>query len=264
MADPAALTRRQFVLVTVAAGGALVLGVTWRRLHLAGERRRGAGVLNAYVRIAPDNTITLVMPKVEMGQGTYTSLPMLIAEELEVDLAAVTVEAAPPDPATYGFPVDPSAPEGIERDQSTGTSLSIIQCWTPLRQAGASARVMLVQAAAKRWRVPVRACQAQRGEVMHTATGRRLTYGALAAAAAALPVPVAPPLKAAKDFRLIGRATPRRDTPGKVDGSAVSASTLARQTRRQRLSHSPQWRAEASSSRSRAMRRWRCAGCGRW
>lgn len=221
MADPAALTRRHFVLVTVAAGGALVLGVTLRRMHLAAEQRRVAGTLNAYVRIAPDNTITLVMPKVEMGQGTYTSLPMLIAEELEVDLAAVTVEAAPPDPATYGFPVDPTAPEGMERDQSTGTSLSIIQCWTPLRQAGASARVMLVQTAAKRWRVPVSACQAQHGEVTHAASGRRLSYGALAAAAAALPVPVAPQLKAAKDFRLIGRATPRRDTPAKVDGSAL-------------------------------------------
>jgi len=221
MADPAALTRRQFVLVTVAAGGALVLGVTLRRMHLAAEHRRVAGALNAYVRIAPDNSITLVMPKVEMGQGTYTSLPMLIAEELEVDLAAVTLEAAPPDPPVYGFAVDPSAPEGIERDQSTGTSLSIIQCWTPLRQAGASARLMLLQAAAQRWRVPVATCQAQRGEVMHPASGRRLTYGALASAAAALPVPAAPPLKAAKDFRLIGRATPRRDTPAKVDGSAL-------------------------------------------
>jgi len=146
---------------------------------------------------------------------------MLIAEELEVDLAAITVEAAPPDPAVYGFAVDPAAPEGIERDQSTGTSLSIIQCWTPLRQAGASARLMLIQAAAKRWRVPADTCHAQHGEVMHAASGRRLTYGALAAAAAALPVPAAPPLKAAKDFRLIGRATPRRDTPSKVDGSAL-------------------------------------------
>jgi isoquinoline 1-oxidoreductase beta subunit len=221
MADPAAFTRRHFVLVTAAAGGALVLGVSLRRMRLAANHRRTAGTLNAYVRIAPDNTITLVMPKVEMGQGTYTSLPMLIAEELEVDLAAVTLEAAPPDPAVYGFAVDPSAPEGIERDQSTGTSLSIIQCWTPLRQAGASARLMLLQAAAQRWRVPVATCQAQRGEVTHAASGRRLTYGALAAAAAALPVPVAPQLKAAKDFRLIGRATPRRDTPGKVDGSAL-------------------------------------------
>jgi isoquinoline 1-oxidoreductase beta subunit len=173
------------------------------------------------VRIEPNERITLVMPKVEMGQGTFTSLPMLIAEELEVDLGAVSVEAAPPDPAVYGFAVDPAAPEGIEQDQSTGTSLSIIQCWTPLRQAGASARLMLIQAAAKRWRVPIDTCQAQRGEVIHAPSGRRLGYGALAAAAAALPVPAAPPLKAAKDFRLVGRATRRRDTPQKVDGSAV-------------------------------------------
>ena len=115
MADPAALTRRHFVLVTVAAGGALVLGVTLRRMQLAAGQRRVAGALNAYVRIAPDNTITLVMPKVEMGQGTYTSLPMLIAEELEVELKAISVEAAPPDPAVYG----------VEGDQSTGGSTSI-------------------------------------------------------------------------------------------------------------------------------------------
>src|SRR5207253_1358208 len=104
-----------------------------------GRAAAAPGALNAYVRIEPSGRITFVMPKVEMGQGTYTSLPMLIAEELEVDLDAVTVEAAPPAPDVYGFTVDPTAPEGIEKDQSTGTSLSIIQCWTPLRQAGATA-----------------------------------------------------------------------------------------------------------------------------
>jgi isoquinoline 1-oxidoreductase beta subunit len=222
MNAPLSVTRRQVVLASAALGGALVLGVALRRSHRPLSAGPAAhGVLNAYVRIEPNGRITFVMPKVEMGQGTYTSLPMLIAEELEVDLGAVTVEAAPPDPAVYGFAVDPAAPEGIERDQATGTSLSIIQCWMPLRQAGASARLMLIQAAAKRWRVPVDTCHAQRGEVIHAASGRRFGYGALAAAAAALPVPAAPPLKAAKDFRLIGRATPRRDTPEKVDGSAL-------------------------------------------
>jgi isoquinoline 1-oxidoreductase beta subunit len=222
MSVAASVTRRQFVLISAAVGGALVLGVALRRRQQVVQGGAPArGTLNAYVRIEPDGRITCVMPKVEMGQGVFTSLPMLIAEELEVDLAAITVEAAPPDPAVYGFAVDPAAPEGIERDQSTGTSLSIIQCWTPLRQAGASARLMLIQAAAKRWRVPVDTCHAQHGEVIHAASGRRLTYGALAAAAAALPLPAAPPLKAAKDFRLIGRATPRRDTPSKVDGSAL-------------------------------------------
>ena len=224
MSTRAAFTRRQVVLTAAAVGGALVLGVALqrrRRRLMAGGGAPARGALNAYVRIEPNERITLVMPKVEMGQGTFTSLPMLIAEELEVDLGAVSVEAAPPDPAVYGFAVDPAAPEGIEQDQSTGTSLSIIQCWTPLRQAGASARLMLIQAAAKRWRVPIDTCQALRGEVIHAPSGRRLGYGALAAAAAALPVPAAPPLKAAKDFRLIGRATRRRDTPQKVDGSAV-------------------------------------------
>jgi isoquinoline 1-oxidoreductase beta subunit len=222
MSVAASVTRRQFVLISAAVGGALVLGVALRRRQQVVHGGTAArGTLNAYVRIEPNGRITCVMPKVEMGQGVFTSLPMLIAEELEVDLAAITVEAAPPDPAVYGFAVDPAAPEGIERDQSTGTSLSIIQCWTPLRQAGATARLMLIEAAAKRWRVPIGTCQAQRGEVIHAASGRRLTYGALAAAAAALPVPAAPPLKAAKDFRLIGRATPRRDTPEKVDGSAL-------------------------------------------
>ena len=155
MSAAASVMRRQFVLISAPVGGALVLGVALRhRQQIVQGAAPARGRLNAYVRIDPGGRITLVMPKVEMGQGTYTSLPMLIAEELEVDLAAITVEAAPPDPAVYGFAVDPAAPEGIERDQSTGTSLSIIQCWTPLRQAGASARLMLIQAAAQRWRVP--------------------------------------------------------------------------------------------------------------
>jgi isoquinoline 1-oxidoreductase beta subunit len=216
----AAFTRRQFVLVAAAAGGALVLGVAALRLQRRGGAGRTAGVLNAYVRIGPDERITLVMPKVEMGQGTYTSLPMLIAEELEVDLSAVTLEAAPPQPEVYGFVPDPSADEGLKWDQSTGTSLSIIQCWTPLRQAGATARLMLMQAAARRWRVPLASCRAQSGTVLHAPSGRRLSYGALAAAAAELPVPPPPPLKTPQEFRLIGRATPRLDTPQKVDGSA--------------------------------------------
>ncbi|HLY52228.1 MAG TPA: molybdopterin cofactor-binding domain-containing protein [Steroidobacteraceae bacterium] len=215
-----AITRRQFVLVAAAVGGALVVGVTARRLRRRAGAGSATGVLNAFVRIGPDERITLVMPKVEMGQGTYTSLPMLIAEELEVDLDAVTLEAAPPQPEVYGFVPDPSADEGLKWDQSTGTSLSIIQCWTPLRQAGATARVMLIGAAARRWRVPPESCRAQGGAVLHPASGRHLSYGKLAAAAAALPLPAPPPLKAAKDFRVIGRPTPRLDTPQKVDGTA--------------------------------------------
>jgi len=235
MAAAAGITRRRFVFRCAAAGGALVLGVGCGRRTGGGGVRGGAleagdalqapgansaRVLNAYVRIAPDGKITLVMPKVEMGQGTWTSLPMLIAEELELDPAPVELESAPPDPAVYGFPVDPAAPEGIEMDQATGTSLSIIQCWTPLRQAGAAARLMLVQAAAARWKAAVKDCRAERGEVIHAPSGRRLGYGALAADAAKLAVPASPPLKAPADFQLIGRSLPRRDTPSKVNGSA--------------------------------------------
>jgi isoquinoline 1-oxidoreductase subunit beta len=217
-----AVTRRRFIVTSAVVAGALVLGVTVRGLRRGPAAGASAnGVLNAFVRIAPGGQITLVVPKVEMGQGTYTSLPMLIAEELEVDLDKVAVEAAPPDPAVYGFPVDPETPEGIGRDQATGTSLSIIQCWTPLRQAGATARLMLIEAAAGRWHVPPESCHAEHGEVVHTASGRRLGYGALAVAASALPVPPPPALKEPKEFRLIGRATPRRDTPAKVNGTAV-------------------------------------------
>jgi len=223
-----ALTRRHFVLASAAVGGALVLGVTARRLRRAAHPHAGAA-FNAFVRIDSTGIVTVVLPKVEMGQGTYTSLPMLVAEELEVELDAMRVEPAPPNPAVYGFPVDANvygfavdpAQHGFARDQSTGTSLSIIQCWQPLRQAGATARVMLIAAAAQRWGVSPASCHAAGGAVLHDSSGRRLGYGALAAQAARLPVPAAPGLKAAKDFRLIGRATRRRDTPAKVNGSAV-------------------------------------------
>jgi isoquinoline 1-oxidoreductase beta subunit len=205
------LSRRRFVQVSALVGGGLLLGVT-----LPGSRARAAtgaagAALNAYVRIKPDGVITLIMCKVEMGQGTYTSLPMLIAEELEVGLDSIQVEAAPPDPAIYGF----------DGDQSTGGSTSIRQCWLPLRQAGATARMMLIEAAAQTWSVPSAECHAIAGTVVHDASGRRLGYGALATKAAHVPVPSAPKLKTAAEFKLIGRNTARRDSPAKVNGSAT-------------------------------------------
>ena len=130
------VNRRRFIQVSALAGGGLVLGVGVPSARPA--RKSQPASLTAYIRIDPSGQVTLVMPKVEMGQGTYTSLPMLIAEELEVGLDAVTLEAAPPDPAVYGF----------DGDQSTGGSTSIRQCWEPLRKAGAAARTMLVGAAA--------------------------------------------------------------------------------------------------------------------
>jgi isoquinoline 1-oxidoreductase subunit beta len=205
------LDRRRFLQVSATIAGGIAIQVTLGYAARSRPAARAPSILNAYVRIEPDGGITLIMPKVEMGQGTFTSLPMLVAEELEVDLGSVTVEHAPPAPDIYG----------VQGDQSTGGSTSIRDCWVPLRKAGATARIMLVSAAAKNWGVAASACRAERGEVIHDASGRRATYASLARAAASQPVPADPPLKPAKDFRLIGRTTPRRDTPDKTNGRAV-------------------------------------------
>jgi isoquinoline 1-oxidoreductase beta subunit len=154
------------------------------------------------------------MPYVEMGQGTYTSIPMLIAEELEVDLNQVRPEHAPPDEKLYGNP----ALGGL---QATGNSNAIRAAWQPLRQAGAVARTMLVSAAAKRWNVDPESCRAQSGEVRHIPTGRSIKYGELAADAARMPVPESVALKERKDFKLIGTPAKRLDAPAKVNGTAV-------------------------------------------
>jgi CO/xanthine dehydrogenase Mo-binding subunit len=168
---------------------------------------------NAFVCVHPNDSITLIMPQVEMGQGTYTSMPMLIAEELEVDLARVSLEAAPPDDKLYANP--------LLGFQVTGGSTSVMGMSEPLRRAGAAARVMLIAAAAAQWNVDPASCRAMKGEVVHSPTGRRLTYGALVDAAAKLPVPDKVTLKDAKDFTLIGTPAKRLDTPDKVNGNAV-------------------------------------------
>jgi isoquinoline 1-oxidoreductase beta subunit len=208
------LDRRRFLQVSATVAGGIAIRVTLGQAALlrpAVHVTQPPAVLNAYVRVEPDGGVILIMPKVEMGQGTFTSLPMLVAEELEVDLASIRVEHAPPAPEVYG----------VQGDQSTGGSTSIRDCWLPLRKAGATARMMLVSAAAGSWGVPVSTCRAERAEVIHDASGRRAGYGSLARAAASQPVPADPPLKPAKDFRLIGRAIPRRDTPDKTNGRAV-------------------------------------------
>lgn len=203
-----ALDRRQFLKCSLLAGGGLSLTIA---LPAHGtDTTSHSRALNAYIRIPIEGPITLVMPKVDMGQGTYTSLPMLIAEELEVRLDQIRTEPAPPDPKVYG----------VEGDQSTGGSTSIRDCWLPLRHAGAAARVMLMTAAARAWKVPVTECRAAEGVVTHAPSGHALSYGALAGAAAHIPVPRKIILKSPGEFRLLGRSTPRLDTPGKVDGSA--------------------------------------------
>jgi isoquinoline 1-oxidoreductase beta subunit len=187
------------------------------RLPFANGDAEAAGadafVPNAFIRIERNGQIVLTMPYVEMGQGTYTSIPMLIAEELEVDLKQVRLEHAPPNEKLYVNPL-----LGV---QATGNSNAIRGSWQPLREAGAVARTMLVAAAAKRWSVDPSSCHAQDGKVLHSATGKNATYGELAAAAAGLPVPEKVALKRPDEFTLIGTRAKRLDTPPKVNGTAI-------------------------------------------
>ena len=200
--------------VGAAAGGGLLLSVS---LSLArdevGAGRANGFAPNAFVRIDGDGQVVLIVPYVEMGQGTYTAIPMLIAEELEVDLEQVRVEHAPPNDKLYANP--------LIGFQATGGSTAIRAAWVPLREAGATARTMLVAAAAKRWNVDPATCRAQSGEVSHTTSGRRLKYGELVADAAQMPVPENVALKRPEDFRLIGKPAKRLDAAEKVVGAAV-------------------------------------------
>src|SRR6476620_3793541 len=209
------VSRRTFLVAGAAVGGGLLLGFYLPQRVIAEAATAGTDVFgpNAFVRIRPDNSVTLVMPQVEMGQGTYTSMSMLIAEELEVDLAQVTLEAAPPDDKLYANP--------LTGFQVTGGSTSVMAYWEPLRRAGATARVMLIAAAANDWSVNPQSCRAEKGAVVDPATGQRLNYGALVDAAAKLPIPDKVALKNPKDFTLIGTPAKRIDTPEKVNGKAV-------------------------------------------
>ncbi|WP_051615091.1 xanthine dehydrogenase family protein molybdopterin-binding subunit [Phyllobacterium sp. UNC302MFCol5.2] len=211
---PANLSRRSFLKASAAIGGGLVLS-----LHLPSSRNtarasKAAGfVPNAIIRIDGNGEVFLTMPYVEMGQGTYTAIPMLIAEELEVSLDKVHLEHAPPNEQFYANPL-----LGV---QATGNSNAMRGAWKPMREAGATARMMLVAAAAKEWSVDPGTCRAQGGEVIHDETGKRLTYGALAGAAANMPVQKDVALKSADSFTLIGKPIKRLDTPTKVNGTAI-------------------------------------------
>ena len=208
------LSRRMFLRAGAAAGGGLMLSLSLPFASSEVEATDGDSfVPNAFIRIDGDGQIVLTMPYVEMGQGTYTAIPMLIAEELEVDLKQVRLEHAPPNEKLYANPL-----LGV---QATGGSTAIRAAWKPMREAGAVARTMFVSAAAKRWNVDPASCRTQSGEVLHAPTGRRLKYGELAADAARLPVPEHVALKHPEDFKLIGRPAKRLDTPAKVNGTAV-------------------------------------------
>jgi isoquinoline 1-oxidoreductase beta subunit len=207
-----AQSRRDFCRSTAALGGGLVLALA---LPAFGGRPRsrataGAGELNAWLKIGTDDTITVLVDRSEMGQGVYTALPTLLAEELEIDLARINIVAAP---------VGDAYVNALNGGQMTGTSNSVADAWDKLRTAGAQARSMLIAAAAERWRVNPAACRARNGRV-ENAHGETLSYGELAVAAAKQPVPKDVKLKAKADYRLIGKSQPRLDTASKVDGSA--------------------------------------------
>jgi isoquinoline 1-oxidoreductase beta subunit len=224
--DPQA--RRQFlklgVAVSAVAGGGLLLGFS---VSGHGEERRAGKAVqrvpndsgfapNAFVRIDHAGQVRLVMMKVEMGQGIYTAFPMLIAEELEVPLSQVTLEHAPANPDLYTDP--------LMHEQTTGLSMSVRSSSERMRRAGAVARTLLVNAAARQWRVDPASCRAEAGMVIHPASGRRLAYGALVDAAAKEPVTDAlvsgVALKKPQDFRLIGTRVHRLDSTEKVNGTA--------------------------------------------
>ncbi len=203
------LTRRDFLEVSALSGAGLLLGFRLIPTIPAGATSPPVATeLNAWVRIGGDDGVTLIVSEVEMGQGVLTALPMILAEELEVDWRQVRSEHAPADAARYG-------------QQSTGGSTSVRANYDRLRRVGAAAREMLVQAAAQRWNVAPSSCRAERGTVVHDASGRRLGYGALAPLAAQLEPPEQPALKDPKQFRIIGQALPRLDTEPKVRATAT-------------------------------------------
>jgi len=212
MVIDSAVNRREFLKKGAASGAALVIGFYLPSHALADQaeeqEKKPANPLNAWVRITPDNRVTLILGKSEMGQGVMTSLPMILAEELSVDWKKVKVEQAPTDPKIY--------------DHGTGGSGSVSGSWLPLRRAGAAAREMLISAAAAHWNVNRDTCKAQDGGVLHGARKDFLNYGELVEAAAKLPIPdfKTVPLKNSDDFTLVGHDTHRVEVRDKVSGTA--------------------------------------------
>lgn len=242
---PEKKSRRRFILGGLGVAGALIVG--WgvmpprQRLQLANAlpAKDGELALNGWIKMAKDGTVTVAMPHSEMGQGVYTALPMLVAEELDVPLAMVRIERAPIDKIfgnvamlQDGLPFHPDG-AGTFKEVArwltgkaarelglmvTGGSSSVKDTWVTMREAGATARAMLVAAAAKEWGVAAAECRTENGAVIH-ASGKHATYGDLAAKAVDS-TPGVIRLKDPKDFRLIGTPQPRRDSPAKVNGSA--------------------------------------------
>lgn len=216
--------RRQFlklaVTVSATTAGGMMLSLSLPAMSQSKqtqpyvEQATGHNMLvpNAFIKIDSQGEVTMIMPKVEMGQGVYTSIPMLLAEELEVDVHRVRLEHAPPNDKLYG--------DALLGAQVTGGSTSIRALWEPMRQAGAVCRTLLINAAAQTWKVDPTSCVAKAGVVYHEATSRKAGYGELVKVASTLPVPASVVLKDPKDFKLIGTSAKRLDTPDKVNGLA--------------------------------------------
>ena len=213
MSTVQALPRREFLKKSAAGGAGLVIGfyLPGKYEALAAAPSVSSAAMNAWVRIAPNNTVTFEIDKSEMGQGVITSLAMLLAEELEVDWKKIKTEFAPAA-KEYFNPIF-----GL---QGTGGSTSIRGSWEPLTKAGAAAREMLIAAAAKKWGVEASSCRAENSAVVHSATKKQLSYGALAEEAAKLPIPEKPALKDPKNYKFIGKPVKRLDTHEKITGRA--------------------------------------------
>jgi len=205
------LKRSWFIRLSGALGAGLGLAFTVPSQAQIPSQSGTVFAPNVWVRIAPDETVTVMLSKSEMGQGVIVGMPTILADELDADIERVRTEFAPPD-SRY---IDPYL-----GDQATGGSTATKSGWMPLRQAGATARAMLVAAAAKQWGVDPAECTTRAGTVYHGSSNRAATYGSLAIAASTLPVPANVPLKTRDKFTLIGKARQRTDIPLKVNGSA--------------------------------------------
>ena len=200
-------TRREFIKVFTLSSTGLALAVS-TPMKIFGNPEDDPKIFSPsiFLRIDDKGNVTVVVQRSEMGQGVRTALPMLVAEELEVDVEKIHIEQADGHPK-YG-------------DQTTGGSMSIRLTYDPFRVAGATARVMLISAAAVKWNIDVSKCYAEKGFVINKINGKKLAYGELVGAASKLPVPENVPLKDPKDFKLIGKKIPRRDSPDKIYGRA--------------------------------------------
>ncbi|MEP7110162.1 MAG: xanthine dehydrogenase family protein molybdopterin-binding subunit [Ferruginibacter sp.] len=210
------LNRRQFIKAGATVGGGLLLSfylpAIGKAIKTAGINAPANFIPNAFIRIGADDIITIICNHSEMGQGAYTSLPMMIAEELDADWSKVRFESAPVDPAYnhLGFGM-----------QATGGSTSTLSEYDRLRKVGASARAMLIAAAAQTWAVDPSTCKTENSKVLHASTGRSLQYSELVEKASAIKAPKDVPLKDPKDFKIIGKPVKRLDTPEKINGTGV-------------------------------------------